>query len=95
MIQAKLTIGQAGDVYEQEADRLSEQVISLPEIQLRRSCACGGKCPECQTGEPGHTPERLQTKHVGSGDLRQTAVPPIVNEVLRSPGDRSIRPRAL
>ena len=86
VIQAKLTIGQAGDVYEQEAHRLSEQVISMPETQLRRSCACDGKCPECQTGEPGHTPERLQTKHVGSGDLRQTAVPPIVNEVLRSPG---------
>ena len=32
-IQAKLTIGQSGDPYEREADRLSEQVMSMPEIQ--------------------------------------------------------------
>ena len=32
-IQAKLTIGQSGDAYEREADRLSEQVMSMPQIQ--------------------------------------------------------------
>ena len=86
LIQAKLTIGQAGDAYEQEADRVSEQVMSMPETQLQGACACGGKCPECQKGQPGHTHERLQMKRLGSGDLRQTAAPPIVHDVLRSSG---------
>ena len=35
-IQAKLVVGQPGDVYEQEADRVAEQVISMPEHQVQR-----------------------------------------------------------
>lgn len=31
IIQAKLRIGQPGDVYEQEADRVAEQVMRMPE----------------------------------------------------------------
>jgi hypothetical protein len=58
----------------------------MPEPQLQRACACGGGCPKCQTGQLGQEHERLQTKRVGSSDLGQTAVPPIVHEVLRSPG---------
>ncbi len=34
MIQAKLKIGQPGDKYEQEADRVAEQVIRMPESQI-------------------------------------------------------------
>ena len=30
-LQAKLRIGQPGDIYEQEADRLAEQVMRMPE----------------------------------------------------------------
>jgi hypothetical protein len=85
-IQAKLSINKSGDEYEQEADRISEQVMRIPEPQLRRACACGGACPKCQTEQPGHGHERLQTQRVGSGDWGQTDAPPIVREVLRSPG---------
>jgi hypothetical protein len=35
-IQAKLTIGQPGDKYEQEADRVAEQVMRMPEPQVQR-----------------------------------------------------------
>jgi len=35
-IQAKLKIGQPGDVYEQEADRVADAVMRMPEPQLRR-----------------------------------------------------------
>ena len=44
-IQTKLVISKPGDVYEQEADRVSEQVMHMPEPQLQRACACGGECP--------------------------------------------------
>ena len=60
--------------------------MRMPEPQLRRACACGGACPKCQTEQPGHGHERLQTQRVGSGDRGQTDAPPIVREVLRSPG---------
>ena len=35
-IQAKLKVGQPGDVYEQEADRVAEQVMRMPEPRLQR-----------------------------------------------------------
>jgi hypothetical protein len=85
-IQTKLAINQPGDEYEQEADRVSEQVMRMPDPQPQRACPCGGGCPKCQTEHRSQEHVRLQTKGVGSGALGQTAVPPIVHVVLRSPG---------
>src|SRR6185295_10082774 len=42
-LQAKLTINQPGDVYEQQADRVAAQVMRMPAPQLQRTCACGGQ----------------------------------------------------
>ena len=36
VIQAKLKIGQSNDIYEQEADRVAEEVMSMPEPTVRR-----------------------------------------------------------
>jgi hypothetical protein len=36
MIQAKLKIGQPNDIYEQEADRVAEQVMRMPEPRIQR-----------------------------------------------------------
>jgi Domain of unknown function (DUF4157) len=85
-IQTKLAINRPGDEYEQEADRVAEQVMRMPEPRLQRACACGGACPKCQTERHSHIHERVQAPHVGSGDLVQSAVPPPVNEVLTAPG---------
>ena len=93
VLQTKLKINQPGDIYEQEADQVAEQVMRMPEPQLQRACACGGACPKCQTEQPGQEHDCVQAKRVGSGDLGQTAVPPIVHEVLRSPG-QSLDPAA-
>jgi hypothetical protein len=89
--QPKLAENTPGGSYEQEADRVSEQVMRMPDPQLQRACPCGGGCPKCQTEHRSQEHARLQTKGVGSGALGQTAVPPIVHEVLRSPG-RSLDP---
>jgi len=102
-VQAKLAINQPGDVYEQEADRVAEQVMRMTEptapgrrdaispqrsdSAIRRKCACGGKtdtngeCEECKK-------KKLQRKSNGSdrGAENNMSVPPIVHEVLRSPG---------
>ena len=85
-VHAELTVSPPRYIYEQEADRVSEQVMSMPEPQLQRVCDCGGGCPKCQTEQSGHQHERLWTKRVQSSDLGQSAAPPIVHEVLDSPG---------
>ncbi|MBC8030165.1 MAG: DUF4157 domain-containing protein [Pyrinomonadaceae bacterium] len=49
-----------------------------------RTCACGGGCPSCQNGQL--TDEHLQAKHGHAHNFGENAAPPVVNEVLRSPG---------
>jgi len=61
-IQPKLTIGPANDVYEQEADRIAEQVVRMPDsssgaqdrpnagINIQRIPASGGNSLESDTG---------------------------------------------
>jgi len=52
MIQPKLTISQPGDVYEQEADRIADEVMRMAEPTLQRACAScsagGTPCPKCE-----------------------------------------------
>ena len=61
-IQTKLTIGQPNDKYEQEADRVAEQVMRMSEPKIQRVC------PECeeelhrQPMEEEEEEETLQTK---------------------------------
>jgi len=49
-LQAKLRIGQPGDVYEQEADRVADEVMRMPEPEMQRHV------------EPEEEEETLQTK---------------------------------
>lgn len=44
-LRAKLTINQPRDMYEQEADRVAEQVMRMPDNVLQR------KCPKCDEYE--------------------------------------------
>jgi len=83
-IQPKLTVNAAGDIYEQEADRVAEQVMRMPEPQRQRNCACGGGCPGCQNEQAAH--KHLQTERVQADNTGEMVAPPVVHEVLRSSG---------
>lgn len=83
-IQAKLAIGTSEDGYEQEADRFARQVMS-PQ-GLRGACSCGAECPRCQAKQSGQEYKHLQTRRVQANDDEKIAAPPIVQDVLRSPG---------
>jgi hypothetical protein len=85
-IQTKLAISKPRDVYENEADRVAEQVMHLHEPQLQRACPCDGECPKCQTEQPSQEHERLRTKRAQASDTGQIAASPIVHEVLAAPG---------
>jgi len=82
VIQAKLTIGQPNDIYEQEADRVADQVMSMPEGSLVNGHLSLGKrekesslvqrkssCPECEEEEE----DLIQTKGEGSSPLEVTS----------------------
>ena len=43
LIQAKLKIGQPGDKHEQEADRVAETVMRMPEPSIQRVCVEWGE----------------------------------------------------
>jgi len=72
VIQTKLAINQPGDEFEQEADRIAQQVMHMetpaqappatatapPTIQ--RKCACGGTCSKCKGEEPENESENNQ-----------------------------------
>jgi hypothetical protein len=78
LIQTKLTINQPGDKYEQEADRIAEEVMRMPDPVPQR------KCINCDEDEE----EVLQAKR-STGQVTATQdqdMTPLVQKVLRSPG---------
>src|SRR5579859_1730640 len=97
-LQAKLTVNTPGDQYEQEADRVAEQVVHMPEPSraapavspalpsAQRKCACGGTCSKCQGEQPDHEHKPLQMKSAGPSASVGIPAPPVVHQVLRSPG---------
>lgn len=97
-IQTKLTVNAPGDAYEQEADRAAEQVMrmsepgaaaaptSSPGPGIQRACACGGTCDDCRQKHPEDEHAHVQMKATGPASTGGTEAPPIVHDVLRSPG---------
>src|SRR5688572_2918339 len=51
-IQTKLAMNAPGDTFEQEANRVADQVLRMPMPGLQRTCARGGECAECQMETP-------------------------------------------
>ena len=85
-----LAINKPDDTFEQEADRVAERVMRTSEpvgpvgIEnepvVRRKCACGGTCSECDAERKVN----LQRRAANTGE--PATVPPIVHKVLREPG---------
>jgi hypothetical protein len=85
-LQMKLAVGEAGDAHEQEADRLADSVMRMPEPSLQRSCKCGGECPKCLTEESESKGRGVQLKRAAAAVAGGPSAPPVVHEALRSPG---------
>ena len=77
LLQPKLAIGKPNDAYEQEADRVAEQVMRMSDSDVLQR-----KCASCDEEEKQGT--LVQRK--ATGDVTGAEAPPIVHEVLRSPG---------
>jgi peptidoglycan hydrolase-like protein with peptidoglycan-binding domain len=98
VLQRKLTINQPGDAFEQEADRVAEKVMRMPDPAANRApvatsgmgarlqrCSCGKsagtstQCEECKT-------QAMQLQRSSAASSGDATAPPIVHEVLNSPG---------
>ncbi len=76
-----------GDKYEQEADRVAEQVMRMPEPQVQRQCACGKTSTGANALSARKKKEASRSlQRVASSPVGGIAAPPIVNDVLSSPG---------
>jgi hypothetical protein len=94
-IQTKLEVNTPGDQYEQEADRVAEEVVRIgpslsrsPSIStatrgIQHKCDCGGTCAECEEKQSTRIP--LQMKSLGVHAAAGIAAP-AVHSVLQSPG---------
>jgi hypothetical protein len=90
-------MNQPGDIYEQEADRTADAIVGMPSggpVQWSHSASgLRRKCEQCEEQERHHLQRKcahcekeerqLQRKESGAG---LAAAPPVVHEVLRSPG---------
>jgi hypothetical protein len=86
-IQPKLTVSQPDDPYEQEADRVAEKVMRMPAPGVQRKSACPtGAGPGCRDDEEKDKESLVQRK-VSAHSPPALDVPPIVHDVLQSPGE--------
>lgn len=82
IIQAKLKIGAPNDQYEQEADRVADQVMRMPESSIQQKNSCTGIHPKCH--QPQVVSNLIQTKR--SVNKVENLAPSSVNLALSSPG---------
>jgi hypothetical protein len=76
-LQTKLTVNIPGDVYEQEADRVADAVMRMPESHGQAEAALDRASALAAS---------LQTSATPAGGSGGFPAPPMVHEVLRSPG---------
>src|SRR5688572_3530223 len=96
-LQAKPTVNEPGDHHEQEADRVAERVMRMPDsnLRLQRKCGCGGStAPSGSCAECASDAGRIQRETTPENNSSGQRAPAIVHDVLRLPGqplDQSTR----
>ena len=86
-VRTKLAVNEPGDTYEQEADRVADQVMRMPKPELSIAPApvrVSRRCAACEAEE--EDAQKLQRKIAGTRNAADREAPPIVHEVLRTPG---------
>ena len=79
-LQKKLKLGTPGDVHEQEADRVADEVMRMPTPSVQ------SKIPVGNSGPAMTAAARIQMKATQGGGSGGIAAPSIVHDVLCSPG---------
>jgi hypothetical protein len=85
-LQAKLKIGAVDDPLEHEADRVADHVMRMPDPAPSVASARPQISRKCAACEEEDRANMLQTKPAGSEGEAAGEAPPIVHDVLGSPG---------
>jgi len=93
LLQRKLEVGSTTDPLEAEADGMAEQVmrgesaaaVASASPSVLRRCACGASGKPCSTCEQKDDEKKKLHRHA-TGAATPVEAPPIVHQVLRSPG---------
>jgi hypothetical protein len=80
-IRAKLAINTPGDKYEQEADRVADQVMRMAEAPLQRARSRGGRYPRFGKEQSGQQMKMLQGRNA-----ERTTIAPFLQQMTSSPG---------
>jgi outer membrane protein OmpA-like peptidoglycan-associated protein len=96
ILQRKLTINQPGDAFEQEADRMADAVMRMPDRALTpesveqggvgsrlQRCTCG---TSAAAGDECEGCKAMRLQRSPSSASGTTSAPPLVHDVLNSPG---------
>jgi len=86
VIQPKLKIGAPGDKYEHEADHIADQVMHTSQPMLQRACACSNGNPNRESEQRDKQYASPIIRRVTGKNTGDTVAPPIVYNVLSSPG---------
>lgn len=98
IMQRKLTINQPGDAFEQEADRVAENVMHMPDRATTRepvaTSGIGARLQRCSCGKSTGTgtqceeckSQAMQLQRSAAASSGNATAPPIVHEVLNSSG---------
>ena len=84
-VQTKLTINQPGDEFEQEADRVSEQVMRMPDPAVRLQRKSAGDAASSGPGQQSEAP-LIQRRTTADDTASSASAPDSVYNTLRSPG---------
>jgi hypothetical protein len=85
-IQPKLVVGKTTDPAEEEADRVADQVMRMPD--RKESVAVRRDKNSCDCKDPHNTaPPKVQLKSAHTSESSGVEAPSIVDEVLSSPGE--------
>jgi len=68
-IQRKLRVSEPGDIYEQEADWVAEQVMRMPEPKVQRECPSDKNCPIEDEKKKKKGLVQLKTDHSDGGEI--------------------------
>jgi hypothetical protein len=96
-IQPKLTVGATNDPLEAEADHVADQVMRMPDSALsvprrdnsgviRRKCACEDSGQPCASCASEKKDKLMRSARSASEAATRDQPPPVVDDVLRSPG---------
>ncbi|MCX6674687.1 MAG: DUF4157 domain-containing protein [Methanothrix sp.] len=77
IIQAKLVVNEPGDKYEQEADRIAEQVMSMPEPAAQKQVQRA--CPECEE-EVQRQPEEEEEEKIQAKPIAEQITPLVLRQ---------------